>query len=118
MGLAFVELTDDVRESPIVTLVEDVSGKGRQVRIYDEHQSVNEMVGSNLSFAVASVPHMAELLTNDLAAVVATSDVVVVSHRLTPAMWRDLPWRRGVRVIDLANVAELRHLPGYEGLYW
>jgi GDP-mannose 6-dehydrogenase len=118
VGLAFKELTDDVRESPMVTLVEGVSGKGHQVRVYDEHLSVNELVGSNLSFAVASIPHLAELLTNDLAAVVAASDVVVVSHRLTPAMWRDLPWRPGVRVIDLANVAELHELPGYEGLYW
>ena len=36
----------------------------------------------------------------------------------TVRKWRDLPWRPGARVIDLANVAELRDLPGYEGLYW
>jgi GDP-mannose 6-dehydrogenase len=118
VGLAFKEGTDDVRESPAVALVERLTGKGHPVVIHDRHLALQRMVGANLSFALQSIPHLAELLVDDLQDLVDRSAVVVVAHRLDPQTWSGLTWPDDVRIIDLANVPQLADLPGYEGLYW
>ncbi len=117
VGLAFKEGTDDVRESPMVSVVEQLSGKGHTVRIYDEHLAMQRLVGANLSFALQSIPHLAELLTDDLPQLVAQSDVVVLSHRLQPQCWEAVQWS-DQRVIDVMGIDAIREVPGYEGLYW
>lgn len=66
IGLAFKEHTDDVRESPLVTLVELISGKGHAVKIYDEHLAPDQLTGANKSFALQSIPHLADLLSKNL----------------------------------------------------
>lgn len=118
IGLAFKEGTDDIRESPMVAMVEQLCGKGHPVRIYDKHLSVQALVGANRSFALQSIPHLAELLSQDLQGVISDSDVVLVSHKLSPEQWSKIKWRDGQRVLDLAKVDELKDTPGYEGLYW
>jgi GDP-mannose 6-dehydrogenase len=118
VGLAFKERTDDVRESPAVALVEQLTGKGHPVVIHDRHLAVRRLVGANLSFALHSIPHLAELLVDDLQTVVDRSRVVVVSHRLDAPTWAGVTWPDGVRILDLVGIPELVDLPGYEGLYW
>lgn len=118
IGLAFKEGTDDIRESPMVTLVELATGKGLPVRIYDQHLSVQALVGANRSFALESIPHLTELLSDDLSAVIDDSDIIVVAHKLTPEAWSAVTWRDDQRVIDLVNIESLRNAPNYDGLYW
>lgn len=117
VGLAFKQGTDDVRESPMVSLVEQVLGKGCEVSIFDQHLAIQNMVGSNRKFAMESIPHLAKLLTDDLPKLVAGSDVVVVSHGLEPEVWAQVEWS-GQRIIDTVGVDAIRGVPGYEGLYW
>lgn len=118
VGLAFKEGTDDVRESPMVYLVEQLLGKGVPVRIYDEHLAVQRLVGRNRSFALESIPHLAELLSRDLAEVVRAARVLVVNHRLDPARWAASGIGDQHRILDLVNIPELRGFAGYDGLYW
>ena len=118
LGLAFKEGTDDVRESPIVTLVERLCGKGHPVCIYDRYLSLANLVGENLNFALQSIPHLAELLTENMQDVVDRADIIVVSHRCTPEIWAGIKWRENQRVIDVINIPELHDVPGYDGLYW
>jgi GDP-mannose 6-dehydrogenase len=119
IGLAFKEGTDDVRESPIVEVVQQLTGKGHPVKIYDEHLSVQALVGANRSFAFQMVPHLTELMTQNLAEVVSWADLLIVTHRLKPQTWAAINFKPGQRVIDLMNIAELRKAgAGYEGLYW
>ena len=118
VGLAFKEGTDDVRESPMVAVVEQLSGKGHAVRIFDPSLSVESMIGGNRSFALQSIPHLADLLTDNLQEIVVDSQVVVVSHRLAPEAWSGIEWKKNQRVIDLVNIPALHSAPRYEGLYW
>jgi GDP-mannose 6-dehydrogenase len=118
IGLAFKEGTDDVRESPIVTVVESLCGKGHPVKIYDRHLSVEALVGANRSFAFSLIPHLAELMTQRIQDVVGWADILIVSHRLEPATWATVTFKPGQRLIDLINIPELRSSGGYEGLYW
>ncbi len=118
VGLAFKEGTDDVRQSPMVSVVEHLLGKGCTVRIYDRHLAVQNLTGANKSFALQSIPHLATMLADDLRSVTKNSEVLIVSHRLTDDAWKSIDWSAAPRIIDLANVPALQQMPYYEGLYW
>lgn len=119
VGLAFKEGTDDVRESPMVHIVEQLVGKGHPVRIYDENLSVASLVGRNRSYALESIPHLAELLEPRLDALTSTVDVLIVHQKLRPTAWESVRWRgQEQRILDVVGLDALRAVPGYEGLYW
>lgn len=101
-GLAFKENTDDLRESPVVALLEHLIGKGRQIRVYDPHIRLDEIYGSNQRFVLAAIPHIANLLESNLEKMLAWADRVVVTQRpAAPAL--DLIGRSGLPVLDLAG---------------
>lgn len=80
-GLAFKENTDDLRESPTVTLIESLIGKGREVRVYDPHIKLDQLHGSNRSFVLSAIPHIGRLLETDLAGMLAWAEHVVVTQK-------------------------------------
>jgi GDP-mannose 6-dehydrogenase len=99
-GLAFKENTDDLRESPVVALLEHLIGKGRQVRVYDLHIRLEEIYGSNQRFVLAAIPHIANLLESNLENVLEWADQLIVTQRPTPAA-AGLIARSQLPVLDL-----------------
>jgi GDP-mannose 6-dehydrogenase len=81
VGLAFKPNTDDLRESPVVTLVEALIGKGIDVRILDGNVSIARLVGANRRYIETEIPHIASLLCPDAAALVHHAEVVVIGSR-------------------------------------
>jgi GDP-mannose 6-dehydrogenase len=79
VGLAFKPGTDDLRESPMVALVERLIGKGRDVRIFDPRVSMAQLVGANKRFIETEIPHIASLLCGSLEDLVAHAEVLVFS---------------------------------------
>lgn len=77
-GLAFKPGTDDLRESPVVTLVEQLIGKGRDLRILDKNVSFARLMGANRKYIEAEIPHIATLLCDDVESLVEHADVLVV----------------------------------------
>lgn len=118
VGLTFKEGTDDVRESPMVVLVEQLLGKGHPVLIHDSDLSIETLTGANRQFALASIPHLAELLCANLEDVVTHAETLLVAHRLDPQQWGRVLPIEGRRIIDLVGVPSLEDQAGYEGLYW
>ena len=80
LGLAFKAGTDDLRESPMVELVERLLGKGYRLVLYDENVSLVQLIGSNKEFIEKEIPHLAELMTDDIYRVIKESSVLVVSR--------------------------------------
>ncbi len=78
VGLSFKGGTDDMRESPAVELAEQLYGKGYQLGIFDHNVCLAQLTGANLSFIQAHIPHLSNLLTNDLAQVVEFAETLVV----------------------------------------
>ncbi len=66
IGLAFKENTDDLRESPVVAMLEQLIGKGRNVRVFDPHIQLEAIYGGNRQFILKVIPHIGRLLDSSL----------------------------------------------------
>jgi GDP-mannose 6-dehydrogenase len=80
LGLSFKAGTDDIRESPVVHLVEALVGKGYQVRIFDEKIDLANLTGANKSFLEQELPHIATLMCTSLGEAIAQSEVIVIGN--------------------------------------
>ncbi|MBV9169810.1 MAG: UDP-glucose/GDP-mannose dehydrogenase family protein [Chloroflexi bacterium] len=120
LGLSFKAGTDDVRESPVVSLVETLFGRGYQVCVYDDHVAPDKLIGANRLFLERELPHIASLMASSVEEVVRHSEVVVVANS-SPAFGRVTSLLREDQVlIDLIGAlrpnGELRGV--YEGIGW
>jgi GDP-mannose 6-dehydrogenase len=86
VGLSFKPDTDDLRESPVVTLVERLIGKGLDVRIIDANVSLARLVGANRRYIESEIPHLATLLSRSPQELADHAEVVVFGHRTPEAM--------------------------------
>jgi GDP-mannose 6-dehydrogenase len=80
-GLAYKENTDDLRESPVVLLLEHLLGKGRELRVFDPRIQLDRIYGSNRNFLLASIPHIGNRLDRTLQDLLAWADHVVLTQR-------------------------------------
>ncbi len=103
-GLAFKEGTDDLRESPVITLIEYLIGKGREVHVYDPHIQLDKIHGSNLNFVVSALPHIGRLLVKSIDRLIASSDMLVVAQKADAASCALLS-KSGLPVFDLMRLA-------------
>jgi GDP-mannose 6-dehydrogenase len=78
VGLAFKAGTDDLRESPMVTLVETLLGKGCQVRILDRHVSIARLVGANRRYIQEEIPHISSLMCGSPQELLDHAECVVI----------------------------------------
>ena len=120
LGLSFKAGTDDLRESPIVNLIESLIGKGYQVRIYDEEVSLAKLYGANRRYIEHTIPHISSLMTASVDEVFSASEVIVVSKQGFQ-YGEVVKSRSGNRVvIDLVRLwPELNGSPEiYEGICW
>jgi GDP-mannose 6-dehydrogenase len=120
LGLSFKAGTDDVRESPVVPLVETLFGRGYQLRVYDQHVQPDRLIGANKSFLERELPHIASLMRSSVAEVVAESDVVVLAN--ASEAFKRVPYliREDQVLIDLTGAlrpnGEMRG--AYAGIGW
>lgn len=106
VGLAFKSGTDDLRESPIVEVIERMIGKGYSCHIYDPQVSTGKLIGANREYIEREIPHLDDLLVTSLEAVIENSDVIVVASS-SPDNVQLLEHRRPEQhIIDLARIVE------------
>ena len=102
IGLAFKENTDDLRESPVITLLEHLIGKGRDVRVYDPHIQIDEIYGTNRSFILNAIPHIGRLIQRTPADVLGWAQHVIVSQKPSAELAEQIQ-ESGLPVIDLVG---------------
>jgi GDP-mannose 6-dehydrogenase len=119
LGLAFKAGTDDLRESPIVALVERLIGKGLQLAIYDGHVSKANLIGANREYIENEIPHIWSLMRDSVQEVVDFGEVVVIGNS-TPEFRTIQPkLRDGQMVVDLVRAFGTKTSGGsYQGVAW
>ena len=120
LGFSFKAGTDDLRESPLVVLVEALLGKGFDLKIYDRHVSVARLVGANKEYIETTVPHIASLMCDDIDEVIDHAEVVVIGN--ADPDFKGIVAGRGAEmvVIDLVRVEDHPDDSGsgYRGISW
>lgn len=120
LGFSFKAGTDDLRESPVVELIERLIGKGYHVRVFDRNVSLANLQGANRAYIEREIPHVASLMADTAHEVLATSDVVVVGNGDPEFARALLHTRPGQVIVDLVRIDGLPGRTGtrYEGICW
>jgi GDP-mannose 6-dehydrogenase len=119
LGLSFKPGTDDLRDSPVVELIERLLGKGYHVKVYDEEVFLARLIGSNKRYIESVIPHISTLMDRSPQCVIEKSEVILIakSYRsLGPSIDKLL---YGKPVIDLVRVGSPGSRNGnYQGICW
>lgn len=103
VGLSFKPDTDDMRESPMVTVVESLIGKGLSIRILDANVAIAKLTGANRQYIVEEIPHISMLMCDSAEALVEHAEVLVIGSDSAEAARVMSHARAGQTVIDLTR---------------
>lgn len=120
LGLSFKPGTDDLRESPIVELAEQLLGKGYDLRIYDANVSMSRLMGANREFIEGRLPHLNQVLGDDVDAVKEHAEVLIVANKDEAVLdaVKDPGDRIVIDLVRLPDAEQRRRQPGYASLGW
>lgn len=119
LGFAFKAGTDDLRESPLVEVIETLIGKGKDVRVYDNNVHLSSLMGKNKEYVNNHIPHIYKLLRDDMAQLIEESDVIVIGNNAKEfrALVDEMP--KDKVIIDLVRVdPERTSKDNYIGICW
>ena len=119
LGFSFKEGTDDLRESPMIEIIERLAGKGYDVRIYDKNVQVARLVGANRDFILNRIPHISRLMVDNIDAVLQHAETIVIGNRSTE--FESVPQRlhAGQNLVDFVRISNYRSNNGeYSGICW
>lgn len=120
LGLAFKAGTDDLRESPLVTLAERLIGRGYELSIFDRSVDLGRLTGTNLEYIEREIPHLDRLVCNSIDETLAGAGTIVIGHVPQDTVPAIAAAAIGHTIVDLQGVAALQNHPGidYEGICW
>ncbi len=119
LGFSFKAGTDDLRESPVVALIETLIGKGMRMAIYDRDVSLARLFGANKEYIEREIPHISQLMRDSIADVIADSEVIVIGNKAEEFRQLDTQFRSDQIVIDLVRLFDGRVSDGsYQGICW
>lgn len=118
LGFSFKAGTDDLRESPMVTLIEALIGKGLDLAIYDRDVSLARLVGSNREYIEREIPHIAKLMRGSIGEVLSTADTIVIGNKSEEFREIESRLQPDQTVIDLVRLFDRPSGDGYQGICW
>jgi len=119
LGFSFKEGTDDLRESPMIEIIERLTGKGYDVRIYDKNVQVARLVGANRDFILNRIPHISRLMVDNVDAVLQHAETIVIGNKSTE--FESVPQRlhAGQNLVDFVRISNSGSNNGeYSGICW
>src|ERR1700728_4377146 len=119
LGFSFKAGTDDLRESPIIEVIERLLGKGYDLRIYDKNVRIASLVGANRDFILNRIPHISRLMVDHIDAVLEHAQTIVIGNK--DPDFRHIPGqlRDGQTIVDFVRITGRRSENGkYDGICW
>ena len=119
LGFSFKAGTDDLRESPMIEIIERLLGKGHDLCIYDKNVHIASLMGANRDFILNRIPHISRLMVNDMEDVLKHAQTVVIGNR--DPDFRSVPGRlrEDQTLVDFVRISDQRSDNGkYNGICW
>ena len=119
LGFSFKADTDDLRESPIVELIERLLGKGYDIRVYDRNVNLASLVGANRNFILNVIPHISNLMVHSIDEILKHADTVVIGNGSSE--FREIMDMVSAEqvIVDLVRInATKRNKRNYNGICW
>jgi GDP-mannose 6-dehydrogenase len=118
LGFSFKAGTDDLRESPMIEIIERLIGKGYDLRIYDKNVRLASLVGANRDFILNRIPHISRLMVDTMDAVLEHAQTVVIGNKdpdfcSVPDRLRD-----DQVLVDFVRVTDKMSEGPYDGICW
>ncbi|MEQ1637209.1 MAG: UDP-glucose/GDP-mannose dehydrogenase family protein [Methylococcales bacterium] len=119
LGFAFKAGTDDLRESPVVSIIERLIGKGYNLKLYDKEVSVAKLVGANKVYIEKEVPHISNLMVESIDAILEHAEVILVGNPSQEFKAIEAKLTKGQVVVDLVRIFGKRTSDvNYQGICW
>jgi GDP-mannose 6-dehydrogenase len=120
LGFSFKAGTDDLRESPVIEVIERLLGKGYDLRIYDKNVNIASLVGANRDFILNRIPHISKLMVGAIDHVLEHAQTVVIGNRDPEFGNVAERLREGQVLVDFAriNVGRRSEVGKYDGICW
>ena len=119
LGFAFKSGTDDLRESPVVELIELLIGKGYDLRLYDRSVSLAALYGANKRFIEEHIPHISSLMVETINEVLSHGEVIVIGNEAPEFAEVLNQLKPNQHVLDLVRIApDVETKAQYEGFAW
>jgi GDP-mannose 6-dehydrogenase len=119
LGFSFKAGTDDLRESPLVDVIERLIGKGFDLRLYDRNVNIAKLVGANREYILKVIPHIERLMVESIDEVLNHAEVIVIGN--SAKEFADIPSRLKAdqHVVDFVRIKpiEQKHA-NYDGICW
>lgn len=119
LGFSFKAGTDDLRESPVIEVIEQLIGKGYDLRIYDRNVKLASLVGANRDFILNRIPHISRLMVDGVDAVLDHAQTVVIGTNDPDFLQVPDRLRDGQLLVEFVRMFDRRNGNGkYDGICW
>lgn len=118
LGFAFKAGTDDLRESPIVDVIESLIGKGYDLKLFDKNVNVAALTGANRDYILNHIPHISKLMVNDMQEVLDFAEVIVIGNGAEEFKTVLNTLKAGQVVVDLVRITKEKSDERYDGICW
>lgn len=118
LGFSFKAGTDDLRESPLVEVIEYLIGKGYELKLYDKNVNLAALTGANQDYILNHIPHISKLMTSSLDEVLKFAQTIVIGNGA--AEFRNVPdeIKPEQVVVDLVRIVPKLSGEQYDGICW
>jgi GDP-mannose 6-dehydrogenase len=119
LGFSFKAGTDDLRESPMVNVIERLLGKGYDIRVYDKNVNMARLIGANRDYLLNLIPHISSLMVETLDEVLDHAEVLVIGNKSAEFDGVVNRARPDQIVVDLVRIGPMTTQEGkYYGICW
>jgi len=119
LGFSFKAGTDDLRESPMVNLIETLLGKGLQLSIYDRDVLLARLFGANKDYIEREIPHVSQLMRSSIEEVLESSEIIVLGNKAEEFRQIESKLKDNQIIIDLVRLFDKRLTnESYQGICW
>lgn len=118
LGFAFKAGTDDLRESPIVDVIEYLIGKGYELKLYDKNVSLAALTGANRDYILNHIPHISKLMVENMQDVLDFAETLVIGNGAEEFKSVPASLKEGQVVVDLVRVVKDKSGSQYDGICW